>query len=321
MMFNWRGLRLLLALVVLGGVGVLALTALDLNTLRETLRGARWGFLIPSTLINLVVLGNTVWRWRVLLGFRARFMDCLAANQIGAHLNILLPLRLGDFTRSYLIQRHAKLPMLAILASIGAELTFEMAVLVLILAGVLLILPLPPLLTSAAGLLAVVTVVAAVGILVLARSQLDPHRFLPAPIAQMIHRMQEGVSSLRSNRQFAQVLAHTCLGYGLQVVSNWLLLQAFLPDVTLSAGLVAVVGAGLGLALPLLPGAAGTYELAVTLALSSVGIAPEAAAAFALVLHGQQVFITLVMGSGFMLREGVSLGELRQAAVLSTDTP
>jgi uncharacterized membrane protein YbhN (UPF0104 family) len=68
------------------------------------------------------------------------------------------------------------------------------------------------------------------------------------------------------------------------------------------------------LALPLLPGSAGTYELAVGLALSSIGIEPEVAAAFALVLHAQQVSITLVTGSLSMLREGVSLREIRRAA-------
>jgi hypothetical protein len=50
------------------------------------------------------------------------------------------------------------------------------------------------------------------------------------------------------------------------------------------------------------------------LALSSIGIEPEVAAAFALVLHAQQVSVTLVTGSLSMLREGVSLQEIRSAA-------
>jgi uncharacterized protein (TIRG00374 family) len=176
-------------------------------------------------------------------------------------------------------------------------------------------------LTGAGAVLAIATVIAVAGVLTLARGDEIVDQFLgwlpqrvEAFILGILHRMRDGLSSLRSNRQIGIVLLWTISGYAIQVFSNRLLLQAFWEDAQLSAGLVALVGSGLGLALPLLPGSTGTYELAVTLALTSLGIEAEAAAAFALVLHGQQVAITILMGSLFTLREGVSLGELRRAA-------
>jgi uncharacterized protein (TIRG00374 family) len=305
---------------------LLASQTLESEDFLQTLRGARWGYLIPSTLLNILTAGVIVTRWKTLLNHRARFTDCLAANQIGAYLNTLLPLRLGDFARSYILQRHVpELSKVAILTSIGAELTFDMLVLMVLLAGVLVVLPLPSLLTGAGTLLAIATVIAVVGVLTLARGDEIVDRFLgwlperaEGFILGILHRMRDGLSSLRSNRQIGIVLLWTVSGYAIQVISNWLLLRAFLANVELSAGLVALVGAGLGLALPLLPGSTGTYELAVTLALTSLGIEAEAAAAFALVLHGQQVAITILMGSFFMLREGVSLGDLRRVAQQGT---
>lgn len=322
-----RWLRFVAILWVIGAVFFLAARALDVDELRHTLREARWGYAVPSTALNVLTVGIIVLRWHTLLNFRARYLDCLSANQVGAYMNNLLPFRLGDFTRSYLLRRHApELSVVAILSSIGAELTFDMMILMILLAGVVTLLPLPALLTQAGALLAVLTAAAAVGVFTLGRSDhaverlVRPlaRRWLPdglqKPLLHMVERVQDGLSSLRSNRQVLIVLALTLLGYTVQVVSNGLLLKVFIADAPSYAGLVALVGAGVGLALPLLPGSAGTYELAVALALTSIGIEPTAAAAFALVLRGQQFGMTLVLGSFFMLKEGVNIKELRQAA-------
>jgi uncharacterized protein (TIRG00374 family) len=319
----WQFVAIPLVIVVLLFA---AARLLDFETLRETLRSARWEFLIPSTILNVITVGVIVLRWRTLLGGRARYQDCLAANQIGAYMNLLVPLRMGDFTRSYILRRHAPaLSMVAILSSIGAELTFDMAVLMVLLGLVLLLLPLPPLLTSAGAVLAVLTIIAAGSVFALGRSEKFADRAvrpllekLPGRLSELalefMERAQDGLSSLRSNKQFLVILALTLLGYSLQIVSNTLLLHAFLPDADLQAGLLALVGSGLGLALPLLPGSTGTYQVAVTLALTSLGIEAEVAAAFAVILHAQQFAITLVMGSLATAREGVSLRELRKAA-------
>lgn len=324
--FPWAALRpllfILLLLLVLWG----ASRSLHWDDLKSTLADARWGYVIPSILVNLLTLGGIITRWYWLLNNRAPWWECLSANQIGAYLNTLLPLRMGDVARSYLIRRHVPdLSMLAILSSIGAELTFDMFILMILLAALLTVLPLPSLLTSAGALLAVVTTIAVIGALTLGRNPAFTERWIkplilrfPARMSELLlslmERIQEGLSSLRSNRQTALILGITIQGYVLQILSNWMLLLVFMPSPPLYMGLLALVGSGLGLALPLLPGAAGTYEVAVTLALSSVGVEPEVAAAFAILLRLQQLGMTIGLGGFFLLREGVSVGELRQAA-------
>lgn len=325
---TFKRFRPFLAVGLITLIVFLVLRSLDLNEVWAILQAARWGFLIPSTTLNVLTVGLIVYRWQNLLEFRAPFWECLAANQIGAYLNMLLPMRLGDVSRSYLIRQHVPhLSVVAILASIGAELTFDMLVLMLLLAVLLMVLPLPALLTSAGALLAVVTVIAVLGILSLSRADwflekvLRPlaTRLLPQGVAEFglrqVEKMQAGLSALKNNRQVLVILGITVAGFAVQVVSNWLLLWMFLESVPVYLGLVALVGAGLGLALPLLPAAAGTYELAISLALVSAGVDAEVAAIFALILRAQQAAITIVLGSGFLLREGLTLHDL-QAAVL-----
>jgi len=317
------GITILFSAVIV----VLAWRTLDFGLVWDTIRQGQWAYLLPSTLLNVLTVGTIVRRWQHLLAFRAKFLHCLAANQIGAYLNTLLPLRLGDLTRAMVLRRHnPDITMVAILSSIGAELTFDMGVLMILLGMLVMVLPLPPLLANAGGVLAVLTAIAVISILLLAR---QPHtiqsRILPildrvlpeqlySIVVALFDRLQDGVQSLRSNRTVAIVFSYTALGYIIQIVSNWLLMLVFLPNAGLDLGLVALVGAGLGLAVPLLPGAAGTYELAITLLLAAVGVQAEIAAAFALTLHGQQVAMTLLMGSGFMLYEGISVQEARNLA-------
>jgi uncharacterized protein (TIRG00374 family) len=319
--------RLLLVMGVLLAVLVGLGRTLDLANLETVLSQAQWGYFIPSTLINLITLGCIITRWYWLLNGQAPWWACLAANQIGAYLNTLLPLRLGDVARSYLIQRHVPhLSMLAILSSIGAELTFDMLILMILLAGLLAVLPLPSLLTSAGTLLAILTSIAVVGALTLGRNPQVIERWvkpllgrLPSPMGHLalgiVERVQEGLSSLRDNRQTALLFGISVLGYLLQILSNWLLLMVFLDSPPLYMGLVALVGAGMGLALPLLPGSAGTYEVAVALALGAVGVAPEVAASYAILLRLQQLGMTVALGGFFLVREGVSLGDLRRVRV------
>lgn len=326
-----KRLRYLIPLALIVLLIGLAVTLLDIGELVEILRGARWGYLIPSSLINVLTLSVVILRWRTLLQGRASFLDCWAANQIGAYANVFLPFRLGDLARSTIIRRHIPdLSWVGAMSSIGAELTFEMAVLMVLVGLLLFALPLPALLTSAALPLTILTVFAAVGMLSLGRGGPIASRLiwpllrripgrLGALAVGFAERIQDGLGGLRDNRQLLQILALTILGYGLQIVSNTLLLRAFWDDATLTAGLMALVGAGIGLALPLLPGSAGTYQLAVTLALSSLGAEPEVAAAFALILHAQQVVMTLIMGSLAMLREGVSRRDLTHPQTLPYD--
>lgn len=319
-------LRYVAAVVLVIAIAVLVAQKLDFASLVETVRDANYFYLVPSSLMNMIVVGNIILRWQNLLNGRARFMECFAANQIGAYLNNILPLRMGDFARSYVLRRHVPhLSMVAILSSIGAELTMDMIFLMLLMAVVLLTLPLPPLLVSAGGLLAAATVIAAAALFTLSRSDLliekviRPFsvRFLPHPLQDMVLHLvvhvRDGLTSLRSNRQLAYLLLLTINGYLLQILANWFLLRVFLDEVTLQAALVALVGTGVGLALPLLPSSAGTYELAIVLALSALGIDTESATAYALLMRTQQFTITAVMGSLFMLKEGLSVTELRQA--------
>lgn len=332
-MNGWlKRLRYVAAVILVIVVALGVAQKLDVVSLLETVRDANYLYLIPSTLINIAVAANIVLRWQNLLNGRAAFMECFAANQIGAYLNNILPLRMGDFARSYVLRRRVPhLSMVAILSSIGAELTMDMLILMLLLALVLLTLPLPPLLVSAGGLLAVATGVAAAAVFALSRSdrlievvirplvrRILPHR-LQEKVLHLVEHMRDGLASLRSNRQLAYLMLLTVNGYLLQILANWFLLRVFLEEVSLQAALVALIGTGVGLALPLLPSSAGTYELAIVLALSALHIDTESATAYALLMRTQQFTITAVIGSLFMLKEGLSVTELRQAASQSVE--
>ena len=53
----------------------------------------------------------------------------------------------------------------------------------------------------------------------------------------------------------------------------------------------------------------------MTLALASAGVQAEVAAAYAVILHAQQISVTVVVGNLMLLREGLSILELQTAAL------
>jgi len=315
--------RLILLALLLGGALFFVTRLLEPRTLWETLRGGAWSYALPSTALNALTVGVIVWRWRTLLNGEAGFWACYRANQIGAYGNNWLPFRMGDLIRTWVItRRYPYLGRPRVLASIGAELTLDMAVLMILLALVVSVLPLPPLLTQAGLLLAALTALAVTGVFALAwfsppaPKPQAPTSFLGRAVVLawgVFTGIQAGVRPLRQGRRLLAVAALTLLGYAVQIVSNALLLRVFWPSADLAAGLVALVGAGMGLALPLLPGSAGTYQAAVILALSSLGVPLETATAYALLLHGQQILLTALMGNLCLAYEGLSLGAVQKA--------
>jgi uncharacterized protein (TIRG00374 family) len=101
--------------------------------------------------------------------------------------------------------------------------------------------------------------------------------------------------------------------WGLAALTNVLLLAALGIDAPhWSTWLVLVVGY-LANFLPTVPAQVGVFEYASVLALTVVGIDPEPALAFALLLHLLVYAPPAVLGPASMALEGASWAELRAA--------
>lgn len=309
----WAG-----AILSLVAIGVL-LWRLNLHELVTALAGADLRWLAASYAAFFVMFMLRGARWSGLLG-GTPFGTTFHANIIGYMFNILLPFRLGEIARAWIMAKKTDIGMPRALSAVLVERLIDLGAVLLIFAGLAQILPMPESFRRAAVLGSAALVIAIVGTaLVVAKgSVLEPFlkkRFgarADMPIARF-RDIRNAFEAIAAPRQIAQCALLTVAIWGVTLLCIELCMKAFLPAETdfARAGLV-LVATNLSGALPSAPGGIGIVQGFATSALVvPFGIAEGRALAFVLVLSLGQQLVLVLFGLFSMARVGTSFGEIR----------
>jgi uncharacterized protein (TIRG00374 family) len=308
----------------------LAFQRVDLAGFVEELKSVNYVWLVPSAVCTLLGYGLRTVRWRVILSGAARapIGTLFPVLMMGFATNNLLPGRLGEFWRAYLLGRKRGVRKTFALASVVVERVFDGLTLILLLVVVAEMVQLPGWGRQIEMLAAAVFAVATLGVLVLLWKpgvvqvplRLVLHRFHGGMAAWIEERFDSFVAGLGPLRHGRVLLAATGLSLGV-----WLLeggsyvalsrgLNLGLPAVLILPGLgLALVTINLGIMVPSGPGYVGTQEFFGTAALGVVGANAQAALALVVVSHAIQFAIVTGLGLVFFAREQLSPRDLRPA--------
>jgi len=118
-----RFLQAALGLLVSGGALWFTLRGRDLGAIWEAIRAADYFWLIPYLAILTAIHLARTYRWGILLEPVAKvsFGKLNAASAVGWMALVLLPFRLGEFARPYLIAERPRLRVSAALSSVVVE--------------------------------------------------------------------------------------------------------------------------------------------------------------------------------------------------------
>jgi len=309
---------------------VLALQRVDLPGFVDELRHVNYLWLIPSALCTLLGYVLRTVRWRVILSSAARapLTTLFPVLIMGFATNNLLPGRLGEFWRAYLLGRKQNVRKTLALASVVVERVFDGITLIALLAIVSIAIQLPEKGREVELIAGAIFLAATVGLVVLLwkpavvrvplRRVLAPfHGGLAAWIEERFETFVDGLSPLRSGPVllFAAVLsAEVWLleGGSYLLLSRGLSLN--LPSNLELPGLgLALVTINLGIMIPSGPGYVGTQEFFGTAALGAVGANPQAALALVVVSHAVQYALVTGLGLIFFAREQLSPRDLSPA--------
>jgi uncharacterized membrane protein YbhN (UPF0104 family) len=122
-----------------------------------------------------------------------------------------------------------------------------------------------------------------------------------------------GLSVLRTPSRFASVLGWTLAHWLMNALAFWLAFKAVHIDAPYSAGLFLQGLIAIGVAAPQAPGFFGVFEFFGKEGLGLYGVAPDAAATWAISFHFLSYVPITVIGAWYFLREGLTLGELHTA--------
>jgi glycosyltransferase 2 family protein len=302
--------------LVIFGLGVLCFACLHL------LRSLRWGLLVRAVQPDV------------------RFRSYLSICSVGFMLINLLPFRLGEFARPYLLFEREDVPFGSGMATVVVERVLDVLALGALFLGVLLLADVPAysveipgraepfeVVTAArTGILGVlIPVLGGIGLLLLLGERgialVDRVRgWMPEGLLQLPFNLAvrflgtflEALRSLGTVRKAVGVLAWTAFLWLLNVLSLYFTLRAFEFGAGFGFWAAATILVVICVALiaPAPPGFAGVFEFACAVGLAIFAIGPSEAAAFAVVLHAMQLFLVTAIGMYFVLVDRISVRRL-----------
>jgi uncharacterized protein (TIRG00374 family) len=304
----------------------LALRNVDIAAVRAALRHASYGYLLPAALCCVCGYFLRTWRWqRILAPTKAvPFFRLFPVLLAGFAANNLLPARVGEFVRAYLLSREEGVSPSLALGTIVVERVCDGLTLIALMAATLLLAPIPvadpklhfvelaaALIFGAATVALTALLVAPRPILALIRACLRP---LPAGIAGRITGLLDafitGLDALRSPAAVARLAGLSALVWLCEGGTFACVLLAF--PIGLSRGewfaatAFLLVFVNLGIMIPAAPGYVGTYQLFAKLALGAFAVAEASAVALSFVAHALQYTLITSLGLLCLWRLGFS---------------
>lgn len=317
-------MRLKIAAVLLVTVLCLlwVLWGLDLAVVRESLSAFRWTWMAGVFSLYASAHALRAVRLRAILGRPVSFARLLSILSIGYLAIHVVPLRMGEFVRPYLLAEQEDVPFGAGLAAVFLERLLDMLMLLgmLLLVGFAVDLPAGSIVVQGIdvlqagqrilGTMVGVGVAGLVVLLTVGEPILRVTDKLPA--GGFVRRFTEGIRSMASRpASFAWVLAISVAIWIITVAAVQLSLAAFpgLPATTGAALTVWAVTLSGMTAVPT-PGFFGGFEASCTAGLVMLGAPADPSRTFSVLLHLGQFGFTVFLGVAFLVYEGISLRDI-----------
>jgi len=326
-----KGLRLKLAAVLLVTVLFLglALGGVDVDHALEAVSSFSVVVLVPMALCYLSAHALRAWRLQILLhgeGTAPRYSRVFSINTVGFLAINVMPLRLGEMVRPYLLWEREKVPLGSALAAVLMERLLDLMALLVMLFGLGFAVDLPADGLTVQGIdlvgagqktigaLVGIGVAGTVVVVVVGEPILQWVRRLPLGdrIAGLAGRFRDGLLALARRPLRLLLLLSITTGVWALTLGGVLSVMVGFTGIPATLGSVWATWTATitGMTLIPTPGFFGAYELFCSRALWLFDVDSDVAKAFAVVLHLGQLGFTIAIGAIFLAVEGLSLRDL-----------
>jgi uncharacterized protein (TIRG00374 family) len=315
---NWK--RILPGLIISVTALALVFSFVDLHKFFLAIKQANLIFLLLGILSEILWLVVRAAYWRTLLQNKASYRDAFITVNEGYLLNNILPFRLGEIGRAFLIGQKANLEFWQVIPSILIERALDLA----FAAGIFLS-TLPFVIgvswaKQASIGIGIIVVMGLVAMFILARNRqlalgwIDRAGQRWSAVKKITGRRVvaffDGLGILTDGKLFLQALGWETINWLVAILQYYLFLRAFFPSPSLLWVLFALGVGALGIAAPSSPGAIGVFEAALVGALVVFGVDASSATAFALTVHFTSYIISSLIGGYGLYKDGESLSGL-----------
>lgn len=330
---RWRRLAVgLLGPLISAGAIVIVLQTVDIGQTAEALADTNLAVLAPCLALIAAGIALRAMRWQRLLvpaANRALPVRRIApVVLIGYLANAVLPARLGEPIRAYLLARREGLNAFEVFGTALLERILDVAVLAVMAFLASLAVGAPAWVVqltgiAAAGAFLVIGALTLGGlgpVLRFLHRLADHGRFAAARmILTRLDQVAQGFGGRSQRLPVAQAAGLTVVIWLVDATVCWLAARSLGSDMSLAAALLVIGVGALGTSIPSAPGAIGTFELAASAAARAVGLAAPAALSLAIVVHATTLLPVALAGAAAMLAMG--LGSLSDLARAATESP
>lgn len=312
---DWK--RIFPALVVSALAFAAVFYFADLNEILAAFSQADFRLVVLVFFLTLmwVILRSFV--WRTLLQEKATFSQVFLTVNEGYLINNVLPLRLGEIARAFLLSRKANLDFWQVFSTILIE-----RVLDLVIAAGFLLISLPFVIgvswAMVGGIGAGLLVLLGLGFLYLvARNQAWTlkqfqrltHRWprLERPVNKHLQAFLSGLDVLIDGKRFLKAVGWMAANWSIAILQYYILLKAFIPEAQVLWAMFVLGGVALASAVPSLPGSLGMLELGMVGVLSTFRVEEALAVAITWAGRAANYIITGVLGVYALANDGLSL--------------
>jgi len=315
----WIGL-----LVSLGAL-FLAFRGLDWEEVGRALRDANYLLFLPAAVVMFFSLYFRAIRWGVLFHPRTdlRVGALMGTMNVGYSVNNILPLRVGELVRAYLVGEAEKVSTAHALSTIVVERVLDVLAVVLMLVLLLPFIDVPAWAATPALVAGVVFLILAVllATLSLARrwamtmvdkgARLLPARYQPR-LRQAAESVMEGFGVLNKPAVLAQGVGWSFASWFCSVLMMFIVQRALGLRLGFEAAAFVVATTSLAMLVPASPGYIGTFELVTIKGLENVfDVSNSTAAGYALVQHAFLYLAPLIIAAVYLWRERQAWRQVR----------
>lgn len=302
-----------------------AFQGIDFNKLFVALGDINYLWLMVSSLLFLASYLVRVLRWQLLFSpLKLRLGNVFHALNVGYFLSNILPARLGDVARAYLIGELENVSKARALSTVVVERLSDGLTVVLLLSLTALFVPNIPIEAQQGAVGVAITGIVGIAVLLaisfhkerglaLLRRLTAPIKLLQRPrLWQTLESLIDGFAVLRSPKALLGVGVCAVLAWVLGGLTFWTAAFATNASLPITAAFLVMTATSLMVVVPSSPGYVGVFHAGAVLILTTVfKVDQTVALTYAIVIHAVTYIWIIVLGVFSMWREGISMSSLQ----------
>jgi hypothetical protein len=290
----------------------------------EQLNAINWGVMGLAVFFDILSYVSQGWRWKLLLDRPMKHISLARSTQAiyaGLFTNEILPLRIGELVRTYLVSRWLAVDFISIIPSIIVERFFDGIWLAVCIGVTALFVNLPRDLIDSAEILGVIVLGATVFFIIMIVLRKKPHEgqklktasgWKPVRwIASLFEHFIKVIQEIGTSRNFYLSLMGSSLIIFFQILSFWLVMLACGMKLSLWGGAAVLLILHLGTLIPNAPSNVGLYQFFCVVGLSIFGIDKTTAAGFSVIAFIILTIPLWIIGLFAITRTGMTLKAIR----------